>query len=115
MRSHDIERALREDTTIEPSADFASRVMREVRREAHDAGAIGFPWSRVVPGLVVSLILVAVAVAFAPEASEPTRWAETLMRVIEGVPTETAAWTLAPLAASWILVRFSLRLAGYRS
>ena len=118
MKPEDLERILREDDTIEPSSGFADRVMRAVRDDAADLGPIGFPWSRVVPGLALCAVAVVVGifavVGAGPAAPAPGFAREAMTLLSRWFPTDMAVMTLGPLVGSWILVRFSLRLAGDR-
>jgi hypothetical protein len=118
--SHDeIDRALREDETIEPSSDFTARVMRAVHEEVEDLGAIRFPWSRMVPGLVVCVLGLIATVFVAPPPAEPglldPRVVESALdKVFEVLPAQIMIAALAPLLGSWILVRLALRVCGYQ-
>lgn len=51
-----IDRWLSEPDPAEPSADFAERVMRAVRREAATPPPIGLPWGRLAAGLAAALL-----------------------------------------------------------
>lgn len=60
-----LERILRDDPAIAPSAGFASSVMRAVREEAAAPAAIGFPWRRALFGLGLCLASLAAAILVA--------------------------------------------------
>jgi hypothetical protein len=114
MKLDDIDRVLREDETIVPSGDFSARVMRAVRREAEALEAIEFPWSRLLPGLASCLlVLVAGSIVARPPEIGPAEVAVALAAATEKIPIELIATAVAPLFGSWLLVRLSLRLAGY--
>jgi len=113
MRPDDIERALREDDAILPSPGFAARVMRAVREEAEDLGAIRFPWMRIIPGLVVCVAAIVVGLVSGKPAFD-SGLVEASSAVSRAISSTAVVATLAPLLGSWILVRFALRLAGYR-
>ncbi len=51
-----IDRWLSEPDTAQPSADFADRVMRAVRREAATPAPIELPWGRLAAGLAAALV-----------------------------------------------------------
>ena len=114
MNPDDIDRALREDETVTPSPEFAARVMRSVRHEAEDLGAIAFPWSRVVPGIVVCTIVLIVGIVAGRPVIDPETVENAGTGVVQVIPAETFVWMVAPLLGSWLLVRVSLRAAGYR-
>ena len=116
--SHDeIDRALREDEMIEPSSDFTARVMRAVHKEVEDLGAIRFPWSRTVPGLVVCVVGLIAGAFVAPPAADPgwfdPRVVESaITKALEVVPPQIIVAALAPLLGSWIVVRLTMRFCG---
>ena len=68
----DLDRWLSDDEAIVPSSGFAQSVMDAVQREASAPAAIPFPWTRAMPGLVVTGVsLAATAVSIwraAPDA-----------------------------------------------
>ena len=51
----DIERMTVSEAMIEPSSDFARRVMAAVRMEARTPAPIPFPWRRVVVGAATGI------------------------------------------------------------
>lgn len=66
---NEIDNALREERTIEPSPFFTRRVMAVVRAEAQFA-PLPFPWKRIA--LAIVLLLVAIAAGLdAPQATMP--------------------------------------------
>jgi hypothetical protein len=62
MKRDDLDRWLSDDETIVPSSGFAASVMDAVHREASVPPAIPFPWTRALPGLVMTAVALAVAV-----------------------------------------------------
>jgi hypothetical protein len=115
MNHDEIERALRDDETITPSPDFSARVMRAVRQEAEDLGAIRFPWSRALPGLILCVLgLAAGLVTSPPPAAELRFLNDAVAKTLQVVPATTLIMALAPLLGSWILVRLTFRYCGYR-
>ena len=58
----ELDRILTDDPEIQPTIGFSTRVMRAVREEAESMAPIAFPWARFLPGLCVSLVLLATAV-----------------------------------------------------
>jgi uncharacterized membrane protein HdeD (DUF308 family) len=111
MNANEIDRALREDETIEPSPIFASRVMGAVRRQVSEQEAIAFPWSRLLPGLVGCAAAIVAAFMFAPPLTIP-EWVTTTLR--DPVLLQAATWVPTLAIGTWLLVWGSLRLAGYR-
>lgn len=55
----EIDRILGNERVIAPSADFTSRVMREVREEAErlQSEPLAFPWHRFLPGFLTATTL----------------------------------------------------------
>jgi hypothetical protein len=78
----DLDRMLSSDGDIVPSSGFANSVMDAVRREAATPPAIRFPWKRVLPGVIVSVV------AF-------------VSAIILGFNQLVAAITVAPLPAAF--------------
>jgi len=65
MRHDEIERALRAEPLLEPSAGFAASVMAAVRAEATTPPPLAFPWRRALPAIACAgLCVVATAIAF---------------------------------------------------
>jgi hypothetical protein len=62
MKRDALDRWLSEDEAIVPSSGFTARVMDAVHREASASPAIPFPWTRALPGLVMTAVALAVAV-----------------------------------------------------
>jgi hypothetical protein len=56
MKEEELDRILSAEREILPSPGFAASVMRAVREEACAPPPIPFPWKRLLPGLVVSLV-----------------------------------------------------------
>jgi hypothetical protein len=120
----EIDRVLSFEDEILPSSGFAISVMDAVRREAAAPPPIPFPWIRALPVLVVSgialaLVLVAGIVAVAqlgkvaaPRFSMPSTLA--LPPLLHGGMESAAIWTLLALVATFVSVRFSMRLASGR-
>ena len=52
-----IDRLLSQEEVVRPSSEFTSRVMRQVRTEAHAPEPLEFPWRRFLPGMLTSLSL----------------------------------------------------------
>jgi hypothetical protein len=111
MNANGINRALREDRTIEPSPIFASRVMGAVRRQASDRDALAFPWSRLLPGLVACVAVTGMAFLYSPPLTIPEPVTAMLR---DPVLLQAATWGPTLLIGTWLLVWGSLRLSGYR-
>ena len=105
--NHDaIDRALRDEPRIEPSAGFAYQVMREVRSAAVDREALPFPWKPLAAGLALAAALAFFAV-FTSQAPAPVEPAERLVDLAPGL-----AWLSTALAGSLGLAWWSFRFAG---
>lgn len=106
MRDDAIDRALRDEPEIHPSAGFSQRVMRSVRQEADRQGAIPFPWRQLGAGLALSAgvaIIGAITGDAPPEAALPDRFVYL---------APALAWLSTALASSLGLAWWSLRFAG---
>ncbi len=62
MSTDDLERALRGDRRLAPSASFTARVMRAVEAEATAHVGLAFPWRRLLAGLTASVAITAAGV-----------------------------------------------------
>jgi hypothetical protein len=110
VNADEIENALLEDRAAVPSREFASRVMGSVRRQAQEEEAIGFPWRRLLPGLIGSAALVVAVAVLAPAPQVPDAW----LRMPQD-PAALQAWTWAPLGllGTWLIAWLPPRLAGF--
>jgi hypothetical protein len=111
-----VDRALLEERRIEPSADFAGRVMLAVRLQADGGGGIEFPWSRLVPGLAACVILAVLGVvAISLRGTPSPDLAETMNSPLESAGLAAAsAWVSMILSGSYALVWGARRVAGSR-
>jgi len=110
MNAKEIEHALRSDRPIRPSAEFASRVMGAVRREAQESESIAFPWLRVLPGLIACCALTVVALILVepqplPEAVSTKLRDPRLLQAVTWVPTY--------ILGTWAMIWTTLRFAGF--
>lgn len=111
MNDHEIDLALRNDLTIEPSLGFAARVMRAVHRQIDDLGALAFPWRRLLPGLISCVLLTVIWLALAP----PPEPSETMAKLREDPAlAQAVSWVVMVLLGSWTLVWSTMRFAGHR-
>jgi hypothetical protein len=111
MNENEIDRALQSDVTIEPSSDFASRVMVAARRNAREREAIAFPWGRLLPGLLACAAVTVAGLVLGPPPELP----EAAMRIVEDpVTVQAVAWIPTSLVAIWALVWMSMRVVGLR-
>lgn len=111
MNTNEIERALCNDETIEPTREFASRVMGAVRREVGEREALAFPWRRLLPGLIASMALTVAALVFA----QPLALSESTVRLLrDPVLIQSSTWVPTAILGTWLLIWGSLRFAGYR-
>jgi hypothetical protein len=106
-RLDEIERILSSETEIEPSPEFARRVMNEVQRAAHTPPPIPFPWRRVAAAAAL-IAIAGSAVAALPEAQGPTQHALDLLGQIDGPLVWSA---LGSLGLSLSVVLYTLWLA----
>jgi len=124
LNRHDedeINRILSREDEILPSSGFAVSVMDAVRREAAAPPPIPFPWKRALPGLVaagfaLALVLVVIGVAITQGASTSSQFSTSLPSASPSFFQEnlqyTANWTALALLATWVSVKFSMRLAS---
>jgi hypothetical protein len=110
MKLEEIDRALRSDPGMQPSAEFASRVMGAVRREVQDQGSIAFPWRRLLPGLIVCCLLTVAALIFAEPRPVPEPIATTLR---DPRFVQAATWVPLYVLGTWVMIRAVLRFAGF--
>lgn len=108
MNPNEIERALREESTITPSPDFTGRVMRAVRDRVAQQEALAFPWRRVLPGLIACVVLTLVSLFAIPIDSGARS------SVQQAALAAAAAWLMMALTGSYALVWGALRFSGYR-
>jgi len=107
----EIERILRVEEQVEPSAGFALQVMAAVRREASTPAPLPFPWRRLLAGIAgCGALIGAGAVAIARTGSEA--FLPTLL--VPGPPLAAGSsglgWALAALAGTWLLTWFARHL-----
>ena len=116
MNPNDIERALGQERTVAPSADFTARVMRSVRQQVEEREGIAFPWHFAGPGLAACALLtiaggVALLLGGGPPPVDPAAIVEALQR---SALASAAAWLTMALSGSYVLVWGSLRMTGYQ-
>jgi len=111
MNAKEIEHALRGDRTIRPSAEFASRVMGAVRREAQDQASIAFPWRRVLPGMIACCVLTVVALILVEPRPLPEA---TAMKLRDPALIQAVMWVPTYLLGTWAMIWTALRVAGFR-
>lgn len=61
MKRNDIDRILADEDRIAPSPRFVEFVMRAVEREATALRPLEFPWLRILPAFVATIVALAVA------------------------------------------------------
>jgi hypothetical protein len=112
----DLDRILADDPVIEPSANFAARVMARVREEATAPPPIEFPWRRFLPGaitgaaavLIVFGLIVANFDAAELAAQSAASPGPALDIAILQQPPVVAVLALAgSLALAWLTLRFT--------
>ncbi len=116
MNGDPVDRALLGERRIEPSADFAARVMLAVRAEADRGGGIEFPWSRLAPGLAACAVLTVLGVVAVSLRGTPAPdLAGTMTSPLESAGLAAAsAWVSTILSGTYALVWGARRVAGSR-
>ncbi len=111
----DLDRILLGEPVVSPSSDFASRVMRAVRRSCVQFAPLPFPWQRFVAGLVGGLVCTFVTATRLMSGSrlnhtafDATAWKDTLSR---GLDPGLLGMTVA-LVMSLLVVRLSVMYAS---
>jgi hypothetical protein len=99
-----IDRALADEPPLEPSPQFAARVMRSVHDDLDTREAIGVPWGRL--GLGFSLAAVAMALGAVVPAGPTPAWAAAPELA------EAVQWATITLAGTVAIAVGSYRLAG---
>jgi hypothetical protein len=61
VKRNEIDRILAEEDRITPSSRFVESVMRAVEREATALRPLEFPWLRILPAFVATIVALAVA------------------------------------------------------
>ena len=99
----ELDRVLSREPEIEPSQVFARSVMAAVNRAAAEPPPIPFPWRRALPGMVLAIVLCALAVANAFSLASATR-TPTIPAAVEALvraaSTPQAIWTMVGLVVS---------------
>lgn len=119
----DLDRMLSSDGDIVPSSGFANSVMDAVRREAAAPPAIPFPWKRVLPGVIISVVafmsaiilgfnqLVA-AITVAPLPAALQIWLEAAMR---SPLIAESGWIALAVLLTLVSVKLSMRFVSRKS
>ena len=126
MSDNDMDRILSKHDEILPSSGFAASVMEAVHREASAPPPIPFPWRRALPGIVVAtfalVLVVTVGVAAILQMSRgvlsmPTATISSSLPWLAGQGTtgSTIGWTALALAAAFVSIKVSMRLAADRT
>ena len=116
MKADLVDRALLEERRIEPSADFAARVMLAVRLQADQRSALAFPWSRLVPGLAACAVLTVLGVValWLRGSPSPDLVGTMNLDVRSAGLAAASAWISMVLSGVYALVWGAKRLAGTR-
>lgn len=113
MRQDELDRILLSDSQIEPAASFTAKVMARIETAAAANPRIPFPWLRLaalLPAVMIPVILFFPAKPFV-HTMNSLSW--DLGNWILTVSTGNAfMMASASLLGTWLLVWFSLRLAG---
>jgi hypothetical protein len=108
-------RASEEMEMIEPSPDFAQRVMSAVRREPRAPEPLQFPWRRATLGGAIGVVA-ALASFAAPGVSDAVRGALAVIDTASRAVSQLAfAAVAAVLFLTLVLVQSTLWLAGRRT
>jgi hypothetical protein len=117
MQYDDLDRILAEEPAILPSPEFTASVMAAVRREGSAPVPIAFPWRRVLPGLVVSGLALAVLLqqifvqpGITAARFSPAWWPE-LVQVLETARHLRVLWIAFALFLAFASMQLSARLA----
>jgi hypothetical protein len=105
MKTEDIDQSLRMEARIEPSPAFAARVMVAVREAAEDRAALGFPWKRLLPGLVAAAAIAVAGLWWI----EPIDLQGLTPLVETSALSQAMVWIPSALAGSFALVWWSMR------
>lgn len=112
----DIDRILSGDPVIEPSANFATRVMGQVRQEATATPPIEFPWRRFLPGAIacaaILLISMGLVVANLDPTAVPTGPEAQVgpafdIAMLNEPPAIAAIALIASFLVAWLATRFA--------
>lgn len=125
MNDAEIDPILSGQDEIHPSAGFVACVMDAVRHEAAAPPPIPFPWKRVLPGLALAVVTLALLVVVGGSAvthglggvatphAAATSW--SLSQGLHEKIQSAAAWTALALLLTLVTVKFSMRLAAGRT
>ncbi|MEM9553570.1 MAG: hypothetical protein AAGC60_04875 [Acidobacteriota bacterium] len=112
----ELNRILGDEVDLRPSPGFSTRVLSAVRAEAAARPPIDFPWSRLLPGLVLSLsLLVAAALWTIPAADLWVPRTHGLAEWSSDPSARTLLWAVGTLLGSLALASAALRSAIPRS
>lgn len=125
---NDLDRFLSDDDSIVPSAGFSARVMTAVRDEAAAPPPIPFPWRRLLPISVATIVVVTaglIKISQSPPRTasswssasllSSTSFLSSTSKFITGFAVlEPLALPLAAVLFSLLLAEGSLRLVGAR-
>jgi hypothetical protein len=105
--SDDLDRVLSSEPAIEPSSRFMHSVMAAVEDAAVEPPPIPFPWWRALPGIVVTVVCLALAVINSPLEPQPAVSSSPM-----SVATEALFRRAATAEAMWISVGLLVSLAS---
>ena len=111
----ELDQILSSDPIVQPTADFAARVMKQVREEATAPPPLEFPWRRFLPGAIASaaLVLISVVMIFANfDAAAMAASSDSTPMFDVAILSEPRALGGAALVGSLLLVWLTLRFAG---
>jgi hypothetical protein len=113
MMLDELDRILGSEESLEPSSGLAATAMDAIRKEAAAPEPVPFPWRRVVPGLAISLALLAagiiiLAVKGTPES--PFTNSFDLQGFLQSPLGVSTTWAAGSLLATYLLTHLSFRL-----
>jgi hypothetical protein len=107
----EIERILRVEEVVEPSAGFARQVMVAVHREASTPAPLAFPWRRLLAGIAgCGALIGAGAIAISRTGAEALLPTLPVPGPALAAAASGFGWTLAALAGTWLLTWFARHL-----
>jgi len=116
MKDEELDRILSSEDDLIPSSGFVSSVMEAVRQESVTPPPISFPWKHAMPGLAgLAVTLGWIVRGGMMQPGQPAVGQVPLpalfTTILETATRFDAGWVLLTLLLTWVLVKFSVRLA----
>ncbi len=106
-----LDRILVSEPVVSPSGDFASRVMRAVRRSCDQFAPLPFPWQRFAMGLVGGLVCLSITIMVLTSGPGLNRVVFDATAWLQTFNPNVLSMTVA-LIVSLAVVRLSVAYAG---